>query len=95
MVKEYIICAAIQLIESGKIYYGHRHPHCIKAMNGELSWTMNRQQICKVEKEQGFVTSTGRFVGRKEAFQIACINNQISEEVNLVNKTDLYSEDLY
>ena len=53
--KEFIICAAIRL-DSGKIYYGHRHPHCIEAMNGELSWTMNRQQIKTIGKLQGFIT---------------------------------------
>lgn len=62
--KEFIICAAIKL-STGKIYYGHRHNHCLDAINGELSWTMNRQEIGNVEKEQGFITSENRFVVTK------------------------------
>lgn len=39
---EIIICAAILLVDTNKIYYGHRHNHCLEAINGQLSWTMNR-----------------------------------------------------
>jgi len=90
--KEFIICAAIRL-DSGKIYYGHRHPHCIEAMNGELSWTMNRQQIKTIGKLQGFITSNNRFVDRTEAAIIALEAKQI-EKLNY-STTELYSEDLY
>jgi len=83
----------MKLVESGKIYYGHKHNHCLDAANGELSWTMNRQQISKLEKEQGFVTSEGRFVGRKEAWKIAKENNQIKRQSG--GEGTLYSEDLY
>lgn len=92
--KEFIICAAIKLVATGKIYYGHRHPHCIEAMNGELSWTMNRQEIGKVEKIQGFVTNLGRFVNRSEGLSIAIQSEQLALLADL-NKKELYSEDLY
>ncbi len=91
--KEYIICAAIQLA-SGKVYYGHRHPHCIDAMNGELSWTMNRQDIAQLHKTQGFITNTNRFIGRKEALVIALDNNQVLD-IKEVRGNELHSEDLY
>ena len=94
MEKEFIICAAILLPETGKIYYGHRHNHCIDAMNGELSWTMNRQEISKVKKEQGFITNTNRFVDRKEGLQIALANNQV-RNLKEIRGNELYSEDLY
>jgi hypothetical protein len=90
--KEIIICAAIKL-PTGKIYYGHRHCHCLDAMNGELSWTMNRQQIMQVEKKEGFITSQNRFVDREEAWKIAEENNQIIQQSG--GKGTLYSEDLY
>jgi hypothetical protein len=91
---EKIICAAILLPETGKVYYGHRHPHCIEAMNGELSWTMSRQQIRYVTKTQGFVTSLGRFVDRVEALAIALANNQVVYQKEM-GDNELYSEDLY
>jgi len=90
---ERIICAAIQINETGKMYYGHRHDKCIESMNGELSWTMNRQEITKVETTQGFVTSEGRFVDRKEGWIIAEKANQIIQQSG--GKGTLYSEDLY
>lgn len=92
--EEFIICSAILLPETGKIYYGHRHNHCIDAMNGELSWTMNRQEISKVKKEQGFITNTNRFVGREEGLRIALANNQV-RDLKEVRGNELYSEDLY
>ncbi len=88
---EKIICAAIQL-DNGKVYYGHRHNHCIEACNAALSWNLNRQEMSKIERVQGFVTSTGRFVDRKEAMIIARLAKQIS--LDNTNE-ELYSEDLY
>lgn len=90
---EYIICSAVQIVSTGKIYYGHRHPHCIEAMNGELSWTMNRQEITAVEKVQGFITNQNRFVDRKEAWDIAEKAKQIVKQSG--GEGTLYSEDLY
>jgi hypothetical protein len=92
--KEFIICAAIKHGDTGKIYYGHRHNHCLEASNGELSWKLNRQEICKIERIQGFITSKNRFVDRKEALIIALENNQIIDKKE-IRGTELYSEDLY
>lgn len=88
---ERIICAAIKLVKSGKVYYGHRHPHCIEAMNAELSWTMNRQEISAIDKIQGFITSENRFIDRKEAAKIWV------EQGGKINYSteELYSEDIY
>jgi hypothetical protein len=55
---------------------------------------MNRQQISKIEKQQGFVTSTGRFVDRKEGLKIALTNNQVLDKKE-IRGDELYSEDLY
>ena len=92
--KERIICAAIKIVETGKVFYGHRHDQCLNSLNGELSWTMNRQEISKVKKVQGFVTTEGRFVDRKEGLKIALENDQVIDKTQ--NRgNDLYSEDLY
>lgn len=94
--EEFIICAAILHDESGKVYFGHRHCHCFEASNGELSWTMNREQITKVKRTQGFVTSLKRFVNREEAMLIALKNNQVKTLLpNERPNKELYSEDLY
>lgn len=74
---EKIICAAVKVEETGKIYYRHRHRQCLDAANGELSWTRSRQEITKLTISQGFITSENRFVDRKEAWVIAEKNNQI------------------
>jgi hypothetical protein len=92
--KERIICAAIKIVETGKVYYGHRHDQCLNSLNGELSWTMNRQEISKIEKVQGFVTSESRFVDRKEGLKIALENDQVIDKIQ-IRGNDLYSEDLY
>lgn len=92
--KEFIICAAIKHEDTGKIYYGHRHNHCLEASNGELSWIYNRQQISKIKRTQGFITSENRFVNRKEALTIALENNQVKNKTQL-RGNELYSEDLY
>lgn len=91
---EFIICAAIRHEDTGKIYYGHRHNHCIDASNGELSWTLNRQEISKIKRTQGFITNKNRFVDRKEALQIALANNQVID-IKQIRGNELYSEDLY
>ena len=92
--KERIICAAIKIVETGKVFYGHRHDQCLNSLNGELSWTMNKQEISKVKKVQGFVTTEGRFVDRKEGLKIALENDQVIDKTQ--NRgNDLYSEDLY
>lgn len=92
--KEFIICAAIKHEDTGKIYYGHRHNHCLDASNDELSWTMNRQEISKLNRIQGFITNENRFVGREEALIIALESNQVLN-ISEVRENKLYSEDLY
>lgn len=87
---EIIICAAIQLAETKNVFLGHRHNHCFAALNDELSYTLNRQEIAKIRKIQGFITSKNRFVNREEAAKIAFEANQIKKEIYC-----LFSEDLY
>ena len=66
------------------------------AMHNELSYTMSRKEMNEQEtdRDQGFITSTGRYVGREEAWGIAEKAQQLN---NRENKTPgyLYSEDIY
>lgn len=93
--KEYILCAAIkrkkpkqchrcyyqQLSDIFEIEIGYRHPDIMYRFFREVS---------REPSAQGFYTSKGRFVNRKEAAKIAYECGQTSELKDI-----LYSEDLY
>lgn len=110
--REYIICAAIKRKtpkDCVKHYYnndiydieiGYRHCDIFARFEGEMS-----------EQDQGFYTSKGRFVDRKNGMYIAWNAGQVSDDVALkcdIKKlkeidddkimdyfNNLYSEDLY
>ena len=88
--KEYIICAAIcnpeqqDMVGQPLIYCGLRHYNIL--------W--QSKNISRNPKYQGFLTSLGRFVDRKEALKIAVKNNQIVDP-QLIRGNNLYSGDLY
>ena len=92
---EKIICAAI--LYKGKMYYGHRHPSALQVLNDELSWEMARKEIHKerAEMTQGFVTTLGRFVDRKEGQIIHKATVGKSHDKDGYRGDELYSEDLY
>lgn len=104
--KETIICAAIhyddatehsdqpQGIQFGFVIAGRRHSDCYKTI--ELL-TGNEDIVRKIDRNhQGFLTNTNKYVGRKEAWNIAIAANQV---VFGPTKTDedsiLISENLY
>lgn len=94
--KEYIICAAVRRKEPRncvKVYHeqyhdiysvelGWRHPDILHRFQGEVS---------KSPEDQGFFTSAGRFVTRKEALDIARECGQVESIIGSV----FTSEDLY
>ena len=105
--QEYILCAAIKRIEPRQLnlYYnndinnieiGYRHHDIIRRFQHEISRNPN---------DQGFFTSKGRFVDRKEAAHIALLAGQIDVEkccsikyvdgFDVITVKPLYSEDLY
>lgn len=96
--EERILCAAIwyddgkvrvhqpKNIGSGIVICGRRHHNCI-AVLAELF--PNREYINQVQ--QGFLTSTDRFVLRYDAGEIAIKANQVKSSFN----GNLFSEDLY
>jgi hypothetical protein len=92
--KEYIICSAIWFddgvkhphqpknIDIGYVVCGRRHHNCF-----QIQFMID---INHIEREQGFLTNTDRFVDREEAGQIAYDAGQITEKNNF-----LFSEDLW
>ena len=83
---EYILCAAIWF-DDGKIYphqprnvdqglvlCGFTHANIFPQIGGLVS---ERKELGIHEKEQGFLTSKNRFVGRKEAADLAMAAGQI------------------
>lgn len=87
---EKILCAAIHNPEeidmagNPLIYCGLRHPNIL--------W--QSKLISRNPRHQGFLTTSGRFVDREEALQIALLNNQVVNVSN-IRGNKLYSEDLY
>lgn len=101
MNKEYILCAAVKRLKrresSGNPYHegtndildielGYRHHDIYQRFPNELGVS---------SKAQGFYTSKGRFVDRREAYKIALEAGQLSEDRIELNIQWLASEDLY
>jgi hypothetical protein len=97
MKPEYVLCAAIHYddgierphpprnLTTGLCASGWRHHNCFTVLNAALP---NRDKIGR--EVQGFLTSKGRFIDRKEAGQLAFDSGQI-EEVS----ARLFSEDVW
>jgi len=95
--KEYIICAAIQRLETHTcvkiskprdiydVELGPRHMDILHRFEG---------QVHKGPKAQGFWTSHHRFVSREEAYELAVDCGQIIRGTTPHN-CRLFSEDLY
>lgn len=60
-------------------------------LNVKYGW--QEESLTRCETVQGFLTNTGRFVNRKEAFEIALNAGQITEDCGYCG--ELFSEDLY
>lgn len=71
--EEFILCAAIDY--DGVIVCGHRHGDCYKTLES-LVGEIDIEKIPK-RKNQGFLTSENRYVGREEAWVIAKKQKQI------------------
>jgi hypothetical protein len=88
--KEFILCAAIHnpddkdMADEPLIYCGLRHHNIL--------W--QSKSVSRNPHHQGFLTSKGRFVDRKEGLTIALENNQVLD-LSDIRGDNLYSEDLY
>lgn len=58
-----------------------------------VKYGWQEDSLTRCETIQGFITNKGRFVNRKEAFQIALAAGQIDESAGVGG--ELFSEDLY
>jgi len=87
---ERIICAAIHnpddrdMANNPLVYCGLRHANVL--------W--QSKLVSRDPDHQGFLTSKGRFVDRKEALKIALENDQVIDRTQIRGE-NLYSEDLY
>jgi hypothetical protein len=81
---EKVDCSAIKL-PSGEIFTGKRHCDCFKAC-----YDAGKSHAAEI---QGFMTSENRFVGRREAREIAEKAGQLIERAS--KGVILYSEDIY
>ena len=79
---EVIICAAVRA-SNGKIVRGHRHNDAVRALQAMQGYEGERPE----GDDQGFVTSTNRFLNRKEAYRIHFPDRAEPDE--------LLSDDLY
>jgi hypothetical protein len=91
-VKEWILCSAV--IYKGQIITGRRHSDCYATLKffGILDEYLPGRDM------QGFVTSTGRFVNRQEAWHIAKAASQIKWGLSVSDngaESQLISENLY
>lgn len=93
-----VVCAALKHPLLDLIVCGPRHHD--KNMHSVMS-RMGEEET-DVSWEQGFVNTWGEFLTREEAWEVACVNNQIyrlcgnqkSEDVGKPG-IRLYSENLY
>lgn len=104
-IPERIVCSACQVFVDTKdgtnedgseiihTVYGLRHYD--KFMHKQIKELEYLYQHPLLDWEQGFLTNKGRFVGRKEAMEIAKAQNQVIRLSGSPNSDILFSEDLY
>lgn len=87
-IMEICICAAWKG-ENGKVYRGHRHVHCIDAMDDAGT------KPAKGGLNQGFITSLNRFVDRFDGYRLQEDAGIKSVASGGYRNRRLFSEDLY
>lgn len=104
-IPERIVCSACQVFvdkrdgtnkDGSEIIhevYGLRHYDSF--MHKQLHELEKNYKYPLLDWEQGFLTNKGRFVGRKEAMEIAKAQNQVIRLSGSPNSDILFSEDLY
>ena len=82
----------------GQVFYlppPARHWNVIQHILSECAVPETEWPICP-PADQGFVTETGQFLGRREAYSIALRADQLlPEALKGVGEYDLFSEDLW
>ena len=86
--KEIVICSGIKL-EDGRVLRCHRHG------DGMLNAHHNGWKLFAGIEQQGFITSTGRYVSRKEGRILQDLAGIKSAAKEGYRGDTLFSEDLY
>lgn len=86
--KEICICAAVKI--DGHIFRGNRHGDCMLSARNMLG---DKTKILR--DEQGFITSTGRYVSREEGRKLQDAAGIKSVNPHGYVAGTLFSEDLY
>ena len=89
---EIVICAAIRMAD-GYIIRGHRHCHCIKIAYDIPRYNENWE--CPFGDDQGFITSSNRYVTREEGMKLQLAAGITSVAEGGYRGNTLFSEDLY
>lgn len=98
---ERILCAAIKRLNprSSKCNYHHNDIHLIElGFRHHDIFIRFQGEVSRNSDDQGFYTSYGRFVDRKEAYKIAFEAGQITKKFDRLptaQEPELFSEDLY
>lgn len=88
MNKEICICAAVKI--GDRIFRGNRHGDCLLSARHHLGEDMKIHR-----NEQGFITSTGRYVSREEGRKLQDAAGIPSAQTGGYVANTLFSEDLY
>lgn len=86
---ELIICAAVRI--SGHIFRGNRHHDCISSARRYFGDEADVSE----PRDEGFITSTGRYVDREKARKIHEASGAKPFHGEYHDETRLFSEDLY
>lgn len=89
MIEEYIVCSAIKL--GNIVVAGVRHDDCVNTIVALKGKEYLIECVDNGRYTEGFVTSTGRFMDREQAYKFAVENGQVEENDSEI----LASEDLY
>lgn len=71
--------AAAALKARDQVYTGPTHAACMNAILTDERLTSDQKVAMLLDTDDGFVTNTGRFVSREEAFQIAQAQKQMTD----------------
>ena len=82
-----VVCAALRFRNT--LVVGPRH------FDGVMHAQIERLGGAWGKADEGFIDQWGKFMDRKEAFEIATAANQIRWKSGNPNSTELFSEDLY
>ena len=95
IVDEIVQITHVAIKQCGIIYSlpaPHRHHDVIRL----ISTTTNERMITRGPAIQGFLTSEGEFLDRKQAYLLACMTNQIKRDRDSgYQGNSLFSEDLW